>query len=406
MRRIVTPLTLSGGRLPRLATALAALVLLAPSFLLLSRPAHAATTYEIRVGHFFNSSPAESMRFFPPSIAIHQGDVLNFKSKGFHTATLLPAGSDAAEWVDDNASGFDEPFNFLVADPDDGADYKANNQALFSHTACGAPETPCAFSAQGGPTDGVLNSGVSFIGDLDFSAEINAVAGTSFSIVNLVHPNMHMRVTIVADDVAASDPAKLAAAQKAQIKADGDQAAAIDAQLRNAKSSHPGGSGTRVWDAWAGFDTRHISLYAFYPARLRIRAGDSVRWRFDTLTWEDHSVTGPLDEGGQIASEGFLPGCDPDGDTGPGPDYLPPDLGEPPFCNPPSEVEFDFPANFVESSGNGVVTKAQDFESSGLVGGGVGGPATYELEFKRPLDDPYRYLCVLHPFMRGRVRIR
>ena len=56
--------------------------------------------------------------------------------------------------------------------------------------------------------------------------------------------------------------------------------------------------------------------------------------------------------------------------------------------------------------GNGTVTRRKDLESSGVLGSNVPGPAAYDLTFARRLDGPYKYLCLIHPFMRGRVLVK
>jgi plastocyanin len=368
--------------------------------------AGAQATYEVQIGQFLRSAPAESMRFFPESLTVHPGDVLHFTSEGFHTATLLPAGIGADDFVADYASGLDEPWNFISADPDEPqGNAKANNRVLLpSDPSCGAPEAPCEFDGGGDPVDGVLNSGLPIAGPLDFSVEVTADPGDSFWVICLVHPKMQMRVKVVAGDEEVSDPGDIAQQTRQQIRQDTEHAAALHSKLSDRQTSHRSG-GHRVWDAWTGFDTKYLALYAFYPQILNVSKGDTVRWHFDALYFEDHTVTGPTSKGRRIASQSFVPGCDPDGDAGPGPDN-PPDMEDPPFCNDPSQLEFDIPANFVLPRGNGRVTSRHDFESSGISGANIPGPPTFDLRFTKKLDSPYKYLCLIHPFMRGKVFVK
>jgi plastocyanin len=369
--------------------------------------ATAQTTYDVRVGRFLRGAPAESMRFLPESLTVHPGDVLHFTSEGFHTATLLPAGIGADDWVQDFSSGLEEPWSFLVADPDEPpGNVKANNRVLFpTDPSCGAADAPCQFDGGGGPVDGVLNSGIPLAGPLDFSVEVTADPGDSFWVICLIHPKMQMRVRVVAAGEDATDPSQAAQERRQLVARDTDHARALHARLNSKRTSHKIRGGGRVWDAWAGFDTHNLSLYAFYPNVLRVNKGDRVRWRFDALYFEDHTVTGPNSRALRIAGQSFVPVCDPDGDVGPGPDN-PPDTQEPPFCSDPAQLEFDIRANFVLPHGNGTVTRRKDLESSGVLGSNVPGPASYDLTFARRLDGPYKYLCLIHPFMRGRVLVK
>ena len=369
--------------------------------------ATAQATYDVQIGQFLRGAPAESMRFFPASLTVHPGDVLHFTSEGFHTATLLPAGIGADDWVQDYSSGLDEPWSLFVADPDEPqGNVKANNRVLFpTDPACGAPDAPCEFDGSGNPVDGVLNSGIPLAGPLDFSVEVTADPGDTFWVICLIHPKMQMRVRVVGGGEGTSDPGQIAQETEQQVARDTDHARALHARLDSKRTSHKTPGGGRVWDAWAGFDTQYLSLRAFYPGVLKINRGDRVRWHFDALYFEDHTVTGPNSRALQIAGQSFVPVCDPDGDVGPGPDN-PPETEEPPFCNDPAQLEFDIPANFVLPHGNGRVTRRKDFESSGVLGANVPGPESYDLTFPRRLDGPYKYLCLIHPFMRGRVLVK
>ena len=138
-----------------------------------------------------------------------------------------------------------------------------------------------------------------------------------------------------------------------------------------------------------------------------IRKGQRVRWHSSGLMYEDHTVTFPFDKGRQISrNEGGQPVCDPDGDGGPGPD-TPPELEGPPFCNDPSQFEFDISARFAEMRGDNR-HGLKDFDSSGLFGNINVGKSPYTLRFTRPTSNKgLRYLCVIHgTFMDGCVVVK
>lgn len=365
--------------------------------------AGAQTTYEVEVGRFLEGAPAESQRFLPWRIDVHQGDTLHFSSQSFHTATFLPVGEGPVAWFEDLATlGTSQPYALVQPDPDDGpTSYKFGLGAFFpSDQTCGAPGLPaCSFAGSS-----VVNSGVPLDAPLDFSVQVNAGAGSSFYVVCIVHgPDMRLRVDVVASGTPASDPGDLADAVDAAVEQDTDSALALHARFSGARSSHVRPDGTRVWDAWAGVDNGHVALLAMYPQRLRIGVGDRVQWHFDSLTYEDHTVTFPIDRARAIAAGVGIPACDPDGDAGPGPD-APPDLAEPPFCSDPTQLELELHDRFVPPAGNGVFL-GRDLESSGVLGANSPlGDGNYVLRFPRAsTDGPFKYLCLIHPFMRGKV---
>lgn len=377
------------------------------AFLLPVTSAGAATTYEIAVGVFLEGAPAESMRFLPGTIDVHQGDTLHFTlSGGFHTTTFLPVGEGVVEWFDANATyGSSQPFAPVAANPDsESHSVKFGNSVLFpTSDTCGAPGQPaCSFD---GTT--VLNSGtpVFFGADLEFSATVDVGAGSSFWVVCIWHGSpMRMRVDVVAGSEPASDQAEIDAATAATIRQDTDTAAALHAKFSAKRTFHTRPNGTRVWDAWAGVGNRHLELFAFYPQTLRIDRGDVVQWHFDSLVTEDHTVTLPLDKGLEIVDSSLLV-CDPDGDTGPGPDN-PPDLEGPPFCSDPAQLEIQIPSRFVFPRGDGRF-RGRDLENSGGRGANsqlFGGDGNYNVRFvARSSAGGFEYVCLIHPFMQASV---
>jgi len=363
----------------------------------------AQTIYDVSVGQFLEGAPAESMRFLPYDIDVHQGDTLHFASLGFHTATLLPVGQGPVEWYDANSgAGTTNPYALLRPDPDDGpTSFKAGNVAAFptDPTCGGAGQPACSFNGSA-----VANSGAPFAAPMDFSVTVNASAGSTFYVLCIVHgPNMRMKVDVVAASVPATTFAEADAQSAAALEQDTDSAVALHERFGARQTFHTKPDGTRVWDAWAGVDNRHVSLLAMYPSRLVVSRGDTVQWHFDTLEYEVHTVTMPLDIGRDIARNSFLPVCDPDGDAGPGPDN-PPNLMEPPFCSVATQLEIDLDDRFLPPSGNGVF-RGSDLESSGVLGLDTHlGDPNYEVTFaRRSTDGPFKYLCMIHPFMRGKV---
>lgn len=386
------------------------LFLLASSIAAASPARAAAEVYPIQVAARLDGVPAESMRFLPGRVQVNPGDVLRFHSEGFHTATLLPIGVDADGWVEDyNVDQTSQPWATVVRDPDDGpAAFKINTRVAFpSRFDCGTPDAPCAFDGSGDPVDGVLNSGLAQGGPLDFSVTVAAPAGSTFTVLCLIHSQMRLRVDVVAEGEE-SDPASLASEADETVTHDTEESYALHARYSARKTKHRTASGATVWDAWAGVDAGHISLFGMYPKRLVIRRGQRVRWHFGGLIFEPHTVTFPLEKGLALNNGFPTPVCDPDGDEGPGPDVSP---SQPPpvFCEGgPEQLELQIPHGLVPEAGNGSVRGHRDFESSGWRGTLVQPTAApYTLRFPRlSKDKAFQYLCMIHPGMRGKVIVR
>lgn len=351
--------------------------------------------------------PAESQRFFgPDTITVHQGDRITFDFKGFHTATMLPAGESPDDWVADNTSATGH-FGFATTDSDDGpGEFKDNFPGVGTptHTDCGGSgQNPCSYTG-----DDVLNSGAPFELPFTFTATVNAEPGTSFWVVCLVHHHMRKRIRVVADPASATPQSAIDEVKRRQAAQDLDWAMATHNKYSDRRTSHENAAGRRVWDAWAGVDNRFASLYAFYPKRLSIDKGDIVRWRFDGLVHEDHTVSMP-DPGIFFRLQFDQPQCDPDGDQGTGPDTEPefdPQTGEP-VCPEGSTLEFDLSHQFWGGGGNGVLTGSGDLEHSGIRGAQAekltppaAGVESFDVRFgEKSGKKPFKYFCFLHPMV-------
>jgi plastocyanin len=394
-------------RIAQFATlALAAGLLVAPI------EAHAQTAYRVQVGAaLFNRSggaPADGMRFLAPPMRVHQGDTIRFRARGFHTATLLPAGTDVSSWVEDNASGLSDPFSLVVLDPDEGTNarpgIKANNAAIFpSDDTCGDAANPCPYNGQD-----VVNSGVPFESP-DFHVLIDAPPGSNVWVVCLVHAsNMRFRLRVVDDTAATTTQEAIDRYRARTVAKDADEANALHHRLLSRQTRHRTATGRLVWDAYAGYDGPGFSLLGMYPKRMVVKRGQVVKWHFQQMLYEDHTVTFPFKRGVRISNGVFTPACDPDGDAGPGPDN-PPDTNQPPFCNDPSQLEFEIPAALAFPAGNTVHRSGRDFDHSGIEGSNFhAGKDPYRLRFaKVSRRKGFRYMCAIHGgFMSGRVIVK
>lgn len=365
-------------------------------------------TFDVVVGQPLEGAPAESMRFLPDRLSVAQGDTINFSVGPAHTTTLLPSGQVPENWIEDFANDLDDEWSFPTSDPDEGADaVRLNNSALLP--TCGPPGfPPCSYDGTS-----VVNSGFTDPAGgvpVEFSVPFDVAPGTTVWALCLVHNRMRMRIDVV-EEAERSDPGEVAASVEETIAKDTDWAQATDRRLRTTRTSHENAEGQKVWDVYAGFDNKGVALFDFYPSRLRIRRGQLVRFRYDSLLFENHTATFPLE---RLADEPFVTfNCDPDGD-GPGPDN-PPELPGPPFCMNPTQLEVDLNPNIVAEQGNGVFRGGDDFENSGERGEAFeavelspyGSDEPWDLKFgKKSQKGGFRYFCGIHPFMRGRVDVK
>ena len=361
--------------------------------------ARAATTYEVQVGRFLKQEDPtrESMRFYPGSIDVHQGDILHFTSESLHSVALLPAGAEAASWAAANAGGTDKLWSLFRPDPDEGARaLKANLGAVLPSSDCGWIGRPtCSFVGEGDDLGGVLSSGLPFSAEpgtpsvtLDFTVSIDAEPGQTFWAIDFLYPKMAMQIDVVGSDEPASDPTTIATSNNSLFRKDVAAANALHKKYVDKQVSKKVG-GKTTWTAWAGVETATVSLRKMYPATLTIKKGHKVKWTFGLNRFSDHSVTFPAARATSIG-EGFPEiVCDPDTDD-PNPLDEPvadaaPSTNAFPYCSNPSQLELDVPNDFVDVLGDGKVTSANDLASSGVRGTGIAvSNAAYTLTFTKP----------------------
>jgi hypothetical protein len=357
----------------------------------------------------------ESMRFLAPTLNVHKGDTLNFDFAGFHTASLLPAGADALVFRGSQTGGVGKPYSLLINDSDDTteegapaekpavkANPAASNRTVGGAPAdCGTPDNPCDYDGSQ-----VVNSGLPLGPGLEtFSATVNADAGKSFWIICFVHTHMFLRVNVVADSAATTTQEQIDTTKASLIATDQEWAEETDAKLIRGRSSHVTSSGERVYDVKAGVDSHFASLNAFYPKRLAVPKGATVRYQFGNLVYEDHTVTLPAPAAFDLFSEFFVLGCDPDGDAGAGPDTPPGD--GPPCGGDFSQIEVDISSRAMWGMGDGVFNGPTDLENAGIRGAQFSN-SFYDVKFRaRSSKKGWKAFCLIHGGgMANRVVVR
>ena len=371
-------------------------------------------TLTVQVGAGLSTPRAASMRFLGArTINVHRGDQVTFDVTGNHTATLLPTNVSAQDWVDDNfGPGKDV---FPVAPDDEEGKYNDNFASIDDPTdpTCGGEGEPvCDFNGTS-----VLSSGSLFAqgGDPEappehftFTAEINVAPGERIWVICLAHPHMRMKINVVDNNTAATTQAEIEASKASQLAFDNEWAAAAHARMKAKRSSHIGADGRRVFDAWAGIENHTASIMQFYPRKLVLKKGQTVRWHFADV-YEDHTVSMPIPTIFEQLFFGSLE-CDP----GAGPDTPGNEDPNAPPCAEGETVEFENSDEFLFGTGDGVLRGGADIEHSGVRGpqvllGGAPfhGVDPYDVKFARTSGErPIQYLCFLHEAMSGKVVVK
>ncbi len=289
--------------------------------------------------------------FFPRTVTVRTGTDLQFINEGFHTFTILKAGTTAKQ--DQHANGI------ALDDTDDtglnpnGTTHSELNQLGLAPTSitCGSSVTPCGFDGSTVVSSGAP-AGPPAPPPGPFVVHVSAQPGT-YVFLCRVHAGMTGTLKVVAADAHVPSQARVDKQVAKQVKHDlaGAWAANWRANHNHDAIEHHWWNGTRTLHVTAGTSSRDgkVALLEFFPRNLKAKPGDKVV--FTPLSPnEPHTVTFP----GDLGTE-FVPFCE-NGST----DVL---MG-PTGCNfgPPDELELD--------GGNGIwnVPTATTVSDSGIIG--------------------------------------
>lgn len=331
--------------------------------------------------------------FFPRTVSVATGTDLQFINQGFHTFTVLPAGTSAR--TDQRTNGV------AVADSDDtvpnpnGTTHAELNLAALGPIppTCGSPADPCVFDGAG-----VVSSGTPAGPPAPFVVHVTAAPGTYFFVCR-VHAGMRGQLNVLPADQQGPTEQQVQAQIAKQVAHDLKGARQADARAsRNASRKNSDGSTT--WSITAGTSSPdgHVALLEFLPLNLDIKPGDSVVFK-PLSPNEPHTVTFPTDFGTE-----FQPMCEA------GSVDIP--FGPPGFnCNggPPDELELD--------GGNGVwqVTSPATVSDSGIIGprrlaSAIALPQTavlhtWTVSFAGATAGTYTYVCQIHDGMEATITV-
>nr|QEO74177.1 hypothetical protein [uncultured bacterium] len=358
----------------------------------LATPATAQTprTYEVLTGAPVPGTEAFDFHMFPSELTAHPGDTLHFD---WGSVALLPTGQTEV------------PFGgFFAADPDDDG-FKVDG-ALFFPTEAG---TDCGLRAN----DPCIYDGHQLLypGDQNFRNGFFVKIADTLDDAEFVVSNLFHTLTVTVDSGAPQSPVEDPNLES-HLAASAQEAEELLEMLNDVQyETTP--EGKRVYTAYMGYDTDHISFFEAFPQDLRIRKGDAIQWNFAQNVVEPHTASTPPKKAKKWADAAFqsAPVCDPDGDEGPGPDQ-PADFENPMLCEDPSMAELDLPNKFAKEQGDDKVPtggdREADYDTSGLRGGPEGIPDDpYALKFVRKSRDvPFTVMCSIHWNMKTKVTVR
>ena len=394
LRRLAGPL-LAGAALVgmQLAVGVPAVAAAAPSLVVTADQPQA-----VPAGHNWSFDD-----YFPRSLTVAQGTTIGFAIEGFHTATLLPAGTTAAQ---DYAAA-----SIGQADTDDttpnpnGTTHSSENIAglmPIPASGCGTAASPCTFDGTA-----IVSSGAPLAGPPTepFTVTITAAPGT-YVFHCRVHPQMNASLTVVASGGTATTPTELASAVSAQVASDVAAGHAAETAANVAgHSQNPDGSTNWMLTAGTQSPDGYTVVLEMLPLNVNIKPGDTVTWHSVGIN-EPHTVTFPTD-----LHTDSVPLCENGSADTPAVPKVNPPTGPQDFAcgsGPADEIEF--------APGNGVstVTSPKTVSDSGLLAApGAAAPlpdsaalTSWTVKFTGAVAGTYTYVCQIHgPSMHGTVTV-
>jgi plastocyanin len=367
--------------------------------LVLAAPVGAVTGPTIVTADMPSAVPAGRLwafnDFFPRTVTVQTGADLQFTNEGFHSFTVLPAGSNARQdWRTNGVAVDDTDDNTLNVNGTTRSEF--NIPALLP--TCGPTPLPgCDF-------DGSSVVNVSPLGPPGpVDVHVSAAPGAYFFVCR-IHAGMSGKLNVVPADAHVPSPADVQKQIAKQVQKDLKGAWAADKKANDdAVTQNKDGSRTLHVTAGTSSNDGKVALLEFFPQNLDAKPGDKVVFTPRSRN-EPHTVTFPGDQGTEMVNL-----CE-DGSTdtpftGSCPDH--PGQG-------PDEIEFD--------GGNGVwqVTTPGPNGVGTLSDSGIIGPPkftkmigasktdilnTWTISLAGAATGKYTYVCQIHDGMAGSITV-
>lgn len=339
--------------------------------------------------------PWSFLRFFPRTLAVHQGDTINAVWAGVgtpHTATLVPSDNANAWRATNQGPGGPQdpsvfPWALQVPDVTVGGD---DNQIDLNPAAggpsdptCGTSGNPCTFDGTG-----VVNSGLQFStpgSEPHFWTNVTAPVGT-YTFLCLLHPGMDASLRVVGGGTSIPTPAEVNAKAKHQVAVARTSDGSIADDLAQTVKRTPVGGNTRV-TIWAGGFWNQVSADEFPDRTIRVHVGDRVRVLGN---FEIHTATFPKRAAATVPF--VTTQCEV-----PGPDTP---ANSPADCAAPTDFQIAFNSKALRATVKNTLTSPLAFRNSGLLAWGT----SHAFIAKQP--GIYRFVCLVHgPQMSGTIRV-
>jgi plastocyanin len=349
--------------------------------LLTGGAAHARTTAQQTFTLQVDATPPTGepwafLRFFPSSLKVHQGDIIDAAWQATdtpHTATLVPT-TDPDQWRTDNQSP-GGPYATFESDSAIGGD---DNDTIInpavgfpSDPTCGTSTTPCTFDGSSIVNAGLLNPNPS--DEPSFFTQVTAPVG-SYSFMCLLHPGMQIPLQVVPDTQRIPTPDDVA--QRAADQA--AQATTVDGHLADSRAQAVKvsslGQGNVLWTISAGGFAKNVTANEFLDSGLTVRVGDQVRVNGN---FEIHTATTPADKAPSRVPF-IVPACEV-----PGPDTPPP-------CAPGVQFVLNVNSQALLPTAKNDLSTPEAFRNSGLLTPGT----SFTFDAAKP--GVYAIVCLVH----------
>ncbi len=282
----------------RWRTAVASATIFILGQLVLAAPVGATTPTATVTADMPSAAPAGRFwtfnDFFPRTVTVKTGTDLQFINQGFHTFTVLPAGSTPRpDWRTNGVGKDDTDDSTLNPNGTTKSEFNVPGLSPTSST-CGTPAAPCAFDGSS-----TVSSGAPFGPAGPFVVHVSAAPGLYFFVCR-VHAGMTGKLKVVAANASVPSAAAVASSIAKQVKHDLAGAWIADRKA-NRDAIHQNKDGSRTLHVTAGISSPDgkVALLEYFPRNLDAKPGDKVVFTPKSPN-EPHTVTFPGDLGTEM----------------------------------------------------------------------------------------------------------
>lgn len=311
--------------------------------------------------------------FFPRSVAVHEGDSLNFKIAGFHAVNFLAAG-DAVPGL-----AIPAPGGLTHAGMKDaaGKDFWFNGQPQLILNPTLVAGTP-----SGGAYDGstAVYSGAPLAEGPPKPWKVKLTKAGTYTYYCIIHPGMKGTVKVVPKGHGVAGAKADAAHVKAQLRKALKNLKKLD--RRKAPKGNVVVAGPDLPSGEA--------LARFTPANKTVKAGTEVTFTMADRTTETHSFTFAAKEKTlEDVAKVFIAPL--------------PDSGVPPMLGLDGRAVYPSDAPLPPYDGT---NHGDGWFNTGVLDGDAKSPLPQSAKVTFAKAGTYKYICIIHPEMKGQVTVK